>query len=218
MSESRILLIDDDSERAMRVATLLEFMDFSPRTVSSPADIDTKLTRQSDWVAIVVGETDNPAALDEFMRWLGEKPLHPPVLTLPANGADGAWQKPLHPDSVWPLHYPIRRPELQDVLRRASLKRIVEEEQQEAEPQHGPSGRSEAVGRLNRMIDQVAPFDTTVLILGESGTGRRSPHAACMSARSGPRSRLWRSIAAQSRRICWKASCLATRKARSPAR
>lgn len=172
MSESRILLIDDHGERAMRVATLLEFMDFSPRTVSSPADIDTKLARQNDWVAIVVGETDNPAALDEFMHWLGEKPLHPPVLTLPNDAADTSWQKPLHPDSVWPLHYPIRRTELQDVLRRASLKRITEEERQESEPQRGLSGRSEAVCRLKRMIEQVAPFDTTVLILGESGTGK----------------------------------------------
>jgi sigma-54 dependent transcriptional regulator, flagellar regulatory protein len=69
------------------------------------------------------------------------------------------------------LDYPIRRPQLQDALRRASLKRIDEDERREV-PSIGPTGSSPAVTQLNRMIDQVAGFDTTVLILGESGTGK----------------------------------------------
>src|SRR5690606_459024 len=76
--------------------------------------------------------------------------------------------------------YPIRRTQLQEALRRASLKRINEDEQRE-QPSGGPTGRSPATLRLSRMIDQVAPFDTTVLILGESGTGKevaaRTVHA-----------------------------------------
>jgi sigma-54 specific flagellar transcriptional regulator A len=45
-----------------------------------------------------------------------------------------------------------------------------------------PTGSSPAVAAVNRLIQQVAPYDSTVLILGESGTGKeiaaRAIHAA----------------------------------------
>jgi sigma-54 specific flagellar transcriptional regulator A len=45
-----------------------------------------------------------------------------------------------------------------------------------------PTGTSGAVAGVNRLIQQVAPYDSTVLILGESGTGKeiaaRAIHAA----------------------------------------
>jgi sigma-54 specific flagellar transcriptional regulator A len=45
-----------------------------------------------------------------------------------------------------------------------------------------PTGASPAVAAINRLIEQVAPYDSTVLILGESGTGKeiaaRAIHAA----------------------------------------
>jgi len=45
-----------------------------------------------------------------------------------------------------------------------------------------PTGTSPAIAAVNRLIQQVAPYDSTVLILGESGTGKeiaaRAVHAA----------------------------------------
>ena len=45
-----------------------------------------------------------------------------------------------------------------------------------------PTGVSPAVAAVNRLIQQVSPYDSTVLILGESGTGKeiaaRAVHAA----------------------------------------
>jgi sigma-54 specific flagellar transcriptional regulator A len=45
-----------------------------------------------------------------------------------------------------------------------------------------PTGKSDAIASVNRLIQQVAPFDTNVLVLGESGTGKevvaRAIHAA----------------------------------------
>ena len=35
-----------------------------------------------------------------------------------------------------------------------------------------PTGTSPAIAAVNRLIQQVAPYDSTVLILGESGTGK----------------------------------------------
>lgn len=171
MSESRILLIDQDMARAERIATLLEFMDFTPRIAADAADVNLERSRASDWVAVVVGDTGDGESWDRFAAWLGVQAMHPPVLELPGQGDAAPWRAQIHPDAVWALDYPVRRPQLQDVLRRASLKRLDDDARREL-PQVGPTGRSPAVLRLTRMIDQVAAFDTTVLILGESGTGK----------------------------------------------
>ncbi|MGN6512736.1 MAG: sigma-54 dependent transcriptional regulator [Lysobacteraceae bacterium] len=180
MSESRILLLDADVARAERLATLLEFMDFSPRLATEVADIDLARARASDWVAVIAGDVAGDPQWPAFVRWLAGQALHPPVLELPGHPDDAAWRADIHPDTVWPLAWPARRAQLQELLRRASLKRIDDDARREA-PAFGPTGRSPAVLRLSRMIDQVAAFDTTVLILGESGTGKevaaRSIHA-----------------------------------------
>ena len=171
MSESRILVVDGDMARAERVATLLEFMDFTPRLAADIADVDLTRAKSSDWVAVVAGDVGDAAAWSRFADWLSRQPLHPPLLLLPGHHENAAWRALVHPDSVWALDYPIRRAQLQDALRRASLKRIDEDERREV-TSIGPTGSSAAVRQLNRMIDQVAGFDTTVLILGESGTGK----------------------------------------------
>ena len=171
MSESRILVVDADDARTERLATLLDFMDFTPRIVTDAADIHPERARATDWVAIIAGDVGDVAAWERFTAWLSAQPLHPPVIALPDQAEDADWRKHLHPEMIWSLDYPVRRNQLQDVLRRASIKRMDDDARREI-PQVGPTGRSAAVLRLNRMIDQVARFDTTVLILGESGTGK----------------------------------------------
>ncbi|GAB3093951.1 sigma-54 dependent transcriptional regulator [Lysobacter terrae] len=171
MSESRILIIDQDMKRAEHVANLLEFMDFTPRIAAEADDLDLARARGSDWVAVIVGDIGDGRGFEAFARWLARESLHPPVLELPGQAEDAAWRTYLHPQTVWPLAYPIRRAQLQEALRRASLKRLDDDARREL-PRIGPTGRSPAVLQLNRMIDQVAPHDTTVLVLGESGTGK----------------------------------------------
>ncbi|MGH8078067.1 MAG: sigma-54-dependent transcriptional regulator, partial [Lysobacter sp.] len=185
MSESRILVLDQNMERAERVATLLEFMDFTPRIVADATEVDLARARGSDWVAVIVGEIGDGAAWATFTQWLSSQSLHPPVLELPGHAADASWRACLHPEAVWPLDYPIRRTQLQEALRRASLKRLDEDARRELPP-IGPTGRSVGMLQLNRMIDQVAPHDTTVLVLGESGTGKEVA-ARAIHARSARR-------------------------------
>lgn len=152
MSESRILVVDGDDARTERLATLLDFMDFTPRIVADAADIDLGKARATDWVAVITGDVGDAAAWDGFIAWLGAQPMHPPVIALPAPADADGWRRHLHPEMVWTLDYPIRRNQLQDVLRRASIKRLNDHERREV-PQIGPTGRSPAVLRLNRLID-----------------------------------------------------------------
>jgi sigma-54 dependent transcriptional regulator, flagellar regulatory protein len=190
MSAAKILLIDTDDSRTERLATLLEFMDATPRIMADAADINLKKIHDTPWNAIIAGDVGAPEAWDAFVADLAKQALPPPLITLPDHPADAAWRRHLHPEMVWALDYPIRRQQLQDMLQRAgnaakpaaSGKSRKAAAPSQAPANAGPSGGSPAVQRLNQMIEQVARFDTTVLILGESGTGKevaaRAIHAA----------------------------------------
>jgi len=174
MSESRILMIDANAERAEHVLGLLEFMDFTPRWVSDPADIGNR-RRASDWMAIVVGQIDNAVQADALFRGFASAPLPPPILLLDGDAATFAARHGLHEANVWPLDTPLKHAQLEHLLRRASLTRLNHEQQAtSANPGTaiGPTGHSPATQELRKMLDQVAGFDTTVLLLGESGSGK----------------------------------------------
>ena len=79
-------------------------------------------------------------------------------------------------------------------------------------------GRHPSMRSALRLLEKVAPTDSTVLLTGESGTGRSSSPAPCTACRAVRADLSWRSTAPPSRRGCSKASCSATRRGRLPAR
>ncbi|MCD9030437.1 sigma-54 dependent transcriptional regulator [Luteimonas sp. Y-2-2-4F] len=172
MSEPRILVIDSDGGRAERLCTLLEFMDLRPRWVADAAEVAVARHRPSDWMAVVVGGISEAGPARTFFGWLAQAGLPPPVLLLDQEPAAFAAAHGLHPAGVWPLESPLRHVQLENLLRMASLRRIDADSQRGTGAGRGPTGASAAVQRLRRMIEQVAPFDTTVLVLGESGSGK----------------------------------------------
>lgn len=172
MSEPRILVLDSNDDRAERLCTLLEFMDLRPRWAAEPGEISVARNRPSDWMAVLVGNVEDAEAARAFFTWLGQAGLPPPVLLLDAEPAAFAAAHGLHEAGVWALESPLRHAQLENLLRMASLKRLAADAQAETGDGGGPTGTSASVQGLRRMIDQVAPFDTTVLILGESGSGK----------------------------------------------
>ncbi|WMJ69116.1 sigma-54 dependent transcriptional regulator [Stenotrophomonas sp. 24(2023)] len=172
MSESRILVLDNDAVRAERTVALLEFMDFNPRWVADAADLDLARQRQNDWMAVIVGSLEASAASQALYAWLGQSSLPPPVLLADGDAHGFAQRHGLHEANVWPLETPLRHAQMEGLLRRASLKRLDAEHQAGAVQDQGPSGNGPAITALRQMIEQVAAFDTTVLVLGESGTGK----------------------------------------------
>ncbi|PSD28124.1 sigma-54-dependent Fis family transcriptional regulator, partial [Stenotrophomonas maltophilia] len=108
MSESRILVLDNDAVRAERTVALLEFMDFNPRWVSDAADFDLGRQRQNDWMAVIVGSLDDSPASTALYNWLGGSSLPPPVLLADGDAAVFARQHGLHEANIWPLETPLR--------------------------------------------------------------------------------------------------------------
>ena len=102
---------------------------------------------------------------------------------------------------------------------------LVEENvylQHEVKALHGASpitGQSAAIRSVLSQVDQVAPTAATVLLLGETGTGKELLATAIhdRSPRSG-RADGARQLRAPFRRRCSRASCSAARRARTPAR
>lgn len=172
MSESRILVLDNDAVRAERTVALLEFMDFNPRWVADAGDFDTSRQRGNDWMAVIIGSLEQSAATDALFAWAGHGALPPPVMLIDGDTTAFAHRHGLHEANVWPLEAPLRHAQMEALLRRASLKRLDAEHQAGAAQDHGPTGDGNAVTALRQMIEQVAAFDTTVLVLGESGTGK----------------------------------------------
>jgi sigma-54 specific flagellar transcriptional regulator A len=113
-------------------------------------------------------------------------PRHAPLVVLEDEVAGWLEQAGLDAGNLWRLELPIRQAALTELLRRASLRRMDEDEAGAASD-IGPTGSSPAIGNVRRLIERVAPHDTTVLIQGESGTGKevvaRAIHAR--SARRG---------------------------------
>ncbi len=183
MSESRILIVESDSERAETLATLLDFLDMKPLLCTSIKEVVNQ-HKPADYVALMLGKSPQDD-VDRLMTWLAKDPLHPPVLTLPPHNREFAEQHNLEPETCWMLDYPLRSAQLSEVLQSASVQRMDTEEVMAR--MVGPTGQSDKARMLRRMISQVAPHDTTVLVLGESGTGKevvaRAVHDA--SSRAG---------------------------------
>ena len=183
MSESRILVIDSDASRAETICSIFQFMDCSPIAVSDATQVRIAERTQQDFLAIVIGKVENWKPLTHFAEWLKRDRYHPPLVVLPE--AFELVQQHLGFDltALMQTDYPFRYAQVHELIRRCTLQRKnVGDVAQRSDS--GPTGSSQSVRRLRRMIEQVAGFDTTVLVTGESGTGKevvaRSVHQSSL--------------------------------------
>jgi len=170
----KILIVDQDADRAQRLSHQLEFIDHEPKVLSSPALLDS-LGDLESYEAILV------ANFHGITEWAAELKASrgscPPLVLLLGGQPADLQKKELDETFVGVLKNEIRYAELSDLLHKAEVRgtantRPAREGTQNPELFRSLVGNSRSVVRVRKMIDQVAPTEATVLILGESGTGK----------------------------------------------
>ncbi len=170
MSEGRVLVVDADDERAQEMRTVLEFVQYRVQVTDRPSKFAD--TSPRDWNAVILGKLTGHA-LAELLQWLRRDRMHAPLLVLQPYYEAVLEVSGLDRSACLQLDTPVRYDQLSELLRRTEQ---MQPKAPAAKPATakgiGPTGNSAAVRRVRRMIEQVAGFDTTVLITGESGTGK----------------------------------------------
>ena len=171
----KILILDQDADSAQRLSHQLEFIEYEPKSLSSPELLDS-MGDLSDYACILVANFHGIVAWAEKLRTSLEN-CPPLVLLLGSQPADIS-QEEIDNYFVGCLKSPIRFATLSDILHRSQVRGPANSAAPAKEGTQNPElfrslvGNSRSVQRVRKMIDQVAPTEATVLILGESGTGK----------------------------------------------
>ncbi len=186
MLEAKVLVIEPSVSVAGVAETLLRFLDIEPVLVRDLTELRRVAAQaQPDWLGILISAETADLWGREFIEILRGMPQPMPVIYLSQEGppriAESAADLPwLH------LEQPIKQRRLSAVLAQAESVRAGHPTQRGSH-HFRPSGNSRAMRAVHRLIEQVAPFDTNVLILGESGTGKEmaARHIHELSGRAG---------------------------------
>jgi sigma-54 dependent transcriptional regulator, flagellar regulatory protein len=166
--------------------TLLRFLDVEPvhvRDLHGFRELPEKAVL--DCLAVIVGKDMVAAGGPDLVTQLRAMPQPLPVIYLSNDGLPKIAET--SGDLAWfHLDLPVKQRRLSAVLTQALNVRSGHPTQPGTH-RFRPSGTSRAMRDVHRLIEQVAPFDTNVLILGESGTGKEmvARHVHELSDRAG---------------------------------
>ena len=144
-SGGTIWVIDENADRAADICQRLEFLNYEPVVT------DSLPGKSRNAVAAVVGSN-----VADRIR---ESRPDLPILCLDSKPEQNA------AGPTWSLDLPLKRSQLERLLGRA-------ERYSGTERRHRLTGTSHPIRKVRCLIEQVADFDTNVLITGESGTGK----------------------------------------------
>jgi sigma-54 specific flagellar transcriptional regulator A len=171
---------------ARALQTVLRFLDLEPIHVRDLDELRASphCAAQKSF-ALIVGKDTVAAVGPQLVSQLRAMPEPLPVIYLSNDGlpeiaktsADLAW---------FHLDLPVKQRRLSAVLQQAQNIRSGHPTEA-GSGRFRPCGNSRSMREVHRLIEQVAPFDSNVLILGESGTGKEmvARHIHELSGRAG---------------------------------
>ncbi len=159
-TQGKVLILDADKGRAADLGSRLRFLNYDP--VVAGEDRSLSGLSACDDIAVVVGDLESRSEFSDAARDYRANNDDVPFIYFP----EATTPRPELADGhSWPLELPLRRSHLLRLLQRA-------ERYQGQERRQRLTGRSPSIRGVRTLIEQVADFDTNVLITGQSGTGK----------------------------------------------
>jgi sigma-54 dependent transcriptional regulator, flagellar regulatory protein len=186
VADAKVIVIEPSDSEARVLQTLLRFLDLEPLHVHDLDELRQLPERDTqDCLAVIVGKETVSAVGSALVAQFRAMPQPLPVIFLSNDGLPKIAES--SGDLPWfHLDLPVKQRRLSAVLQQAQNVRSGHPTQPGTH-RFRPSGTSRPMRDVHRLIEQVAPFDTNVLILGESGTGKEmvARHVHELSGRSG---------------------------------
>jgi sigma-54 dependent transcriptional regulator, flagellar regulatory protein len=169
--DAKVIVIEPAELEASALQALLRFLDLEPVHVRNLAELRQSAQCNTSECLAVIARRETVTALGaELVAQLRSLRQPLPVICISADGLPKIAES--SSDLAWfQLETPVKQRRLSAVLNQAQSVRTGHPTQPGAH-RFRPSGSSKAMRAVHRLIEQVAPFDTNVLILGESGTGK----------------------------------------------
>ncbi|SDF09524.1 sigma-54 dependent transcriptional regulator [Dyella sp. 333MFSha] len=164
MKSSNFLVVESDASRAETVASALAFLGYRPVLAHRMQAADAA----EGWRAAYVGTVEDEAELEGYLAALGRHGRNLPLLVSADSPVASALIAGDDAQSlnVELIDMPLRYERLSEALR------TLQSRMQPVQNHLRFVGQSGPMQRVNALIRQVAPFDSSVLVLGESGSGK----------------------------------------------
>ena len=169
MQPLNALIIESDEGRRRSIHAVLGFLGYH----STMHPDDTAAEAVDDCQLIYLGAHRADAGLSQWLHKLARL-ASPPLVLLDQSEAHVANLPPALLQDAIVVGYPLRSEDLTMLLHQQQISQWRQERsgRSESAPRRRLVGESAAMREINRLIRQVAPFDASVLILGNSGTGK----------------------------------------------
>ena len=154
-----LIIVEQPTELGRDLRAALEDLGWQTLVTNSvrPA---RKLLSENPFDLLILDETTLPEAATHFADLLSDRPEKIPVFVITTQGGTQLQTAPaLDPDAL--LSYPLIPAELHDALT-----------QKRTRPDTNILGRSDPMQQIRESVAQIAPTPVSVLITGESGSGK----------------------------------------------
>jgi sigma-54 specific flagellar transcriptional regulator A len=170
VTDPKVIVIERSDLEARALQTLLHFLDLEPLHAHDVDELKRLAPASQDCLAVILGKDTVADSGPELIAELRALPQPLPVIYLGNDGLPRIAES--SGDLAWfQLELPVKQRRLSAVLNQARNVRSGHPTQPGAH-RFRPSGSSRPMRDVHHLIEQVAPFDTNVLVLGESGTGK----------------------------------------------
>ena len=173
MLHNKILLIDSDVDRAVQLKEILGFIDYEAIITADEKEAIDLLQADDVYHMLVTGEISKQLSANLHNN-INKIDGNLPVFSISADNADDA-SRPDDALKVGCIIYPFKQSNLNTVLHNAQVYRESREQsgtQRPVELFRSLVGSSRKIKNVRRLVEQVAGTEATVLILGETGTGK----------------------------------------------